>query len=139
LLFEAAVGLTLARLVIAALPFRFVAGIASGGGPRPAPVPPSDRKALIGRVSWAVQACARRAPFRALCLEQGLTAQVILHRRGVESVLFYGVAKNSQDRLIAHVWVRCAEAPVIGCEDYTRYTELARFPPKAGVQGGYPS
>jgi hypothetical protein len=128
LLMEAAMRLVHARLIIAILPFRYVGRLASKD--RASAPPPVERAALIRQVRWAVQACARRAPFRALCLERGLAAQIMLRQRGVNSVLFYGVARDI-DGLVAHVWVKDGQAPVIGCEEEGRYSELARFPGNA--------
>lgn len=126
LLGEALLTVTLARLAIVLLPFRHVARISATRPTRP---PPADAREQIIRARWAIRAVARRMPFRAMCLEQGLSARVILHRRGVPTTLYYGVMKNEQGQLMAHLWVRSDATDVIGTEDLARFTLLATFPP----------
>lgn len=83
------------------------------------------------KVAWAVRACGRRAPWRAVCFQQGLTAQIMLRRRGVDSTLYFGVALEKTDGLSAHVWVKAGERDVVGCEEAVGYAALAVFPAAA--------
>lgn len=78
-------------------------------------------------VAWAVTAAARRARFRAVCIERGLAAQTMLRRRGIGATLYYGAAPGV-DGLAAHVWVRWQGIDVIGGESAARFTPLATFP-----------
>ncbi|WP_371345147.1 lasso peptide biosynthesis B2 protein [Ancylobacter sp. IITR112] len=126
LLGEALLVVALARLAIVTLPFRHVARLAST---RPARPLPADAEAQILRARWAIRAVARRMPFRALCLEQGLSARAMLHRRGVPTTLYYGVAKDKDGKLAAHLWVRSGALDVIGTENAAQFTLLATFPP----------
>jgi hypothetical protein len=64
-----------------------------------------------------------------VCFQQGLAAQLMLRRRGVPSVLYYGAAPNDGSGLSAHVWVRDGDVGVIGDEIASRYAQLAAFPP----------
>lgn len=79
-------------------------------------------------IRWAIVACARRVPWRALCFEQGLAAQFMLRRRGIASVLYYGAAPDTKQGLSAHVWVRDGNVDVVGCEVASAYAVLATFP-----------
>lgn len=126
LLAEALLLLSCARLAIVLLPFRKVTRFAST---RPSRELPDDAQVQIRRVRWAIRAVARRVPFRAMCLEQGLTARAMLHRRGVPTTLYYGVAKDEGGHLIAHLWARWGSTDVIGTEALERFTLLATFPP----------
>lgn len=131
--------ISLARLALVTLPFRHVVRLAAT---RPATLPAGDPQAqIIGRTRWAVRAVARRVPFRAMCLEQGLTARVLLRRRGVATTLHYGVAKDRDGRLSAHLWVRAGALDVIGTENADQFTLVATFPPpeRAGdnLSGGH--
>ena len=69
----------LARGLVAFRPFR---DLAAGEGEGEGEADPIRRE-----VSWAVAAAARRVPWRAKCLEQGLAAQAMLRLRGLASVL----------------------------------------------------
>ena len=126
MLAEALLSLAVARLIVVAVPFRKVGHIAS----RPLlHVEPSleIRAAAIRRVRWAVHAWARRVPWRALCYEQGLTAQSMLRRRGIHSQLYFGAAPNDRTGLAAHVWVRVEDTDVVGCEIADQFAVLAVF------------
>lgn len=125
LLVEATAALAVAAIAVAALPFqRVTARIRHPDGPIPSG---ADRLAHIDDVRWAVAACARRAPWRAKCLEQGLAAILLLRRRGVPAALHYGLARDGSG-LAAHAWVRADGTDVIGCENAGDFTEIARFP-----------
>src|SRR2546423_1647912 len=104
LLLEAILTLGIARSAIVVLPFRSVGNLAA----RPIRMQAATqqmRTSTAKRVRWAIIACARRVPWRAVCFEQGLAAQFMLRRRGVSSVLYYGAAPDNQEGLSAHVWV----------------------------------
>ncbi|WP_245516003.1 lasso peptide biosynthesis B2 protein [Ancylobacter aquaticus] len=135
LLGEALLTVGLARLAIVLVPFRHVARIAATRPRRP---PAADAREQIIRVRWAIRAVARRMPFRALCLEQGLSARMMLNRRSLPTTLFYGVMKGAEGQLMAHLWVRSDEIEVIGTEGLERFTLLATFPPldKPGTARG---
>jgi len=131
LLLEATLWLAVARLTIAAVPFRYVGRLAARPTRRPEP-PEQTRLEEVGRIRWAIIACARRVPWRTMCFQQGLAAQFILRRRGVPSVLYYGAALDDLQGLSAHVWVRDGDIDVIGGETASRFALLATFPPQAG-------
>lgn len=86
------------------------------------------RAALIERVGWAVEVAAKRSPFRAKCFECGLTAQLMLRRRGVDSTLHFGVAPLAAEGLKAHVWVIADDQDVSGGDVASLYAPLAVFP-----------
>jgi hypothetical protein len=127
MLAEALATLTVASLAIALLPFRTVAAAASVRGP----VRERTDRETIRRVRSAVQAWARRVPWKAVCFQRGLAVHWMLRRRGIDSVLLYGVARRELEGLAAHVWVDVGAETVIGGQEAPDYTCLARFPPEA--------
>jgi hypothetical protein len=129
LLLEAVYWLAVARIAIAVLPFRHVGLLAARPIRRPTP-PHQVRLKKVRGVRWAIVTTSERVPWRALCFQQGLAAQLMLRLRGVPSVLYYGAAQNDQIGLFAHVWVRDGNVDVIGCEIASRYAVLATFPPQ---------
>lgn len=124
LLAEALTALTLASLAIALLPFRKVAAAASVRGPEKAGV---DSE-MVRRVRGAIQGWGRRVPWKAVCFQRGLALHWMLRRRGIPSVLLYGV-RHRDDGLAAHVWVDVDGVTVIGGEEAPTFACLARFPP----------
>ena len=124
LLGEALPTLVWASLAIAFRPFRRVAAAASQ--PRQHARNPDARAAR--KIAWAVDAWARRVPWRAVCFQRGLAAHRMLRRRGYDSVLHYGVAQEDLKGLSAHVWVTLAGQPVIGGEEAPQFSCLIAFP-----------
>lgn len=128
MLLDAILWLGIAGLAIAALPFRHVGFLASRPIRRPEP-PGQARMDKVRRIRWAVTSTAARAPWRVRCFQQGLAAQLMLRRRGISSVLYYGAAQNDRRGLHAHVWVRDGDTDVIGGENAHGFAILAAFPP----------
>ena len=124
---EAIVCLAIAGLIIAFVPFRNFGFLAALPVRKLPPADDEARNLMRRQIRWAIVTAARRVPWRALCIQQGLAAQFMLRRRGIPSVLYYGAALHEGD-LKAHVWVRDGNIDVIGGEAASRYALLARFP-----------
>jgi hypothetical protein len=139
LLIEAVVWLGLLRAATLTLPYRRVAallrlqqsGPADGSPGWPAGCRPSHQAGTIG---WAVQAAAARTPWHSTCLAQSLAGYVILRRRGVPSVVYLGVAKDSAGEFIAHSWLRCGDLIVTGRGGHQRYSVIASYRPAAALR-----
>jgi Transglutaminase-like superfamily len=127
---EAIIWLAIARVAIAVLPFRHVGLLATR--PVRRKVFGEMRLSKVRRIRWAIIVAARRVPWRALCFQQGLAAQLMLRRRGVPSVLYYGAAQWEGTGLSAHVWVRAGDIDVVGGEIADRFAVLATFPNQNG-------
>ena len=134
LLAESVASLAIARLALVVLPFRPIGRWASVEVTKPAPLGEA-RAANLRRVRWAVTATARRVPWRAMCFEQGLSAQFMLRRRRIATRLFYGAAFDDGGGLIAHVWVKDGDRNIVGGEIASRFTVLATFPARLGDVG----
>lgn len=126
LLAESFALLAVSSLLIAVLPFRWVGRLAEWRKAKVLPEP--QRSTAIQRVRWAVLACARRVPWKAVCFQQGLAAQLMLHRRGIPSVLYYGAKQDRVRGLEAHVWIRDGDLDVIGGDVAGQFAVLATFP-----------
>lgn len=131
LLIEAVVCLALARLALVLLPFRWVAAhlgevcspTVAAGRLRQSIGDPQDAETARA-VGWAVRKMADRVPFRAVCLQQGVAAKMMLRRRGIPSALHFGVARQPAG-LDAHAWLDTAGVRVTGYPVGNRFTELA--------------
>lgn len=121
LLLRAALVLTGASAVVALLPFRRAIKFGS--------IPLGRRREVaIDHCVWAVEAAARRLPWRTMCIEQGLAAQRILRASGIDAVLHYGARhKGDECRLEAHVWVTVDGKPVIGGAEAQVFAAIASF------------
>jgi hypothetical protein len=66
------------------------------------------------RILWAVEAINRRLFPERPCLTQALAARYLLARRGVDSTLRIGVARDSGAPLRAHAWLERNGTVLIG-------------------------
>jgi hypothetical protein len=128
LLGETVITLAVASLAIRALPFRIVVGAIASRTVTPE-ITGEARRKHITKVRWAVEASARRLPWRIVCFQKGLAVQRLLARRGIPTALHYGVAQDWERGLIAHVWVTHGSEAIIGGEEAPRHTCLATYPP----------
>lgn len=124
LLAEALAALAAASLAIRLLSFRRLVARASRPPTRAARGPVDI--ALLRR---AVEAWARRVPWRAVCFQTALALQTMLRRRGIGSAMHYGIRRDAD--LEAHVWLSVGEEVVIGGPAAEGFAEVATFPPAA--------
>ena len=83
----------------------------------------------VGDCVWAVEAAARRLPWRTKCIEQGLAVQRLLRQSGVDARLHYGARHHPQSgKLEAHVWVTVGSETIIGGEEAAGFAEIAAYP-----------
>lgn len=78
-------------------------------------------------VGIAISRASRYVPWRCKCYEQAIAAKMILRGRGFQTTLYYGVAKDQDNKLIAHAWVRCGDYIVTGRPGMKRFTVVGTF------------
>ncbi|MDQ3080569.1 MAG: lasso peptide biosynthesis B2 protein [Pseudomonadota bacterium] len=122
LLGEALVELTAASLKVRFIPFRRITSAITRSA-----ISADARPVDIDRLRWAIQAAARRLPLRTKCIETALALQAMLRRRGVASVLHYGVRRDEEGTLGAHVWLTIEGEFVIGGESAAEFACVATF------------
>ena len=68
-------------------------------------------------------------PWESACLVQSLTAQKMLHKRGITGVLYLGVTKDqeSKEKMKAHAWTQCGETIITGGAGHEEFTVLSVF------------
>lgn len=120
LLIEAAASLALASAGLALLPFKRAIRLGSTSLGKSSTDTASE-------VVSAVEAAARRLPWRNVCIHKGIAAQRMLRRRGFDATLHYGIG-NEGDTLAAHVWVSLDGVPVIGGEEARSFAPVGAFP-----------
>jgi len=133
LVVEAAMWLALTRLALLLLPFQTLArrlgtftppGQARDGGRLP-----PEAILVAGEIGWAVTRASRYVPFRAVCLPQAIAARLMLQRRGIASVLHFGVvgAGSACSSIDSHAWLDTAGIEITGYPLARQCTELACF------------
>lgn len=92
----------------------------------------NNQMETIARVTWAVQKISDRTPWQSKCLVKALTAQLMLARRKISSTLYLGVAKDENNRLLAHAWLRSGKMIITGARECAAFKEVGRFANYAG-------
>ena len=84
---------------------------------------------LPRRIGRVVAKVAHHLPFNARCLHQAMAAQWILGRRGVRSVLVFGVRRNMNVTHVFeyHAWLMVGSEAVIGGDEVDCYKAFPTF------------
>jgi hypothetical protein len=127
LLLEAFAWLTLAKLLIHGVPFRWLARrLGFQMAQSPETVSDSER-VLACRVGWAVEAVARHSPIQFVCFPQAIAAKWMLRRRGLPSTLYLGAKIKEKDKLDVHAWLRVGDRILTGGEQSRRHKTIVTF------------
>ena len=127
LVFEAGGYLFAARLAVWFIPFRHLAkrlGKKMGESPTSETERQHSEASLIG---WAVRGLAQRLPWMKQCLVQAVAATWMLQRRRIPSTLYFGLAKDPNNQLKAHAWVRSGTLVLTGAQGRDHYKVVATF------------
>ena len=65
------------------------------------------------KVAYAVDRICTRTKWESKCLVRALTAQHLLARKGIHTTMYLGCG-TEDDKMVAHVWLRCGEMYVTG-------------------------
>lgn len=129
LLLEAFALLGGARLLILAIPFRWLAVSLGKRMTESAPdlEPSALRQACM--IGQAVRSAANNTPWESVCLPQAVAGQWMLKRRGINATLYLGVAKanDTSEKLSAHAWLRCGDRIITGAAGHRQFTVVASF------------
>jgi hypothetical protein len=88
---------------------------------------PAQRR-TAARIGWAIARAERALPFDVVCLPQALVARRMLGRRGIASVMFFGVERGKPiDQVVTHAWLLAGEVPVTGVRQASRYKTFASY------------
>lgn len=136
LLLEAWFHLGAVRLALLVLPFRHIARYL---GPQLPPVEAAPPSATVPpgaeRIAWAVGLASRHTPWESACLAQAIAGKTMLARRRVPALLYLGTRKDEKGELVAHAWLRVANAIVLGGSGHETFTVLAAFGESPALAG----
>jgi hypothetical protein len=71
---------------------------------------------MVERIRWAVLSVARYGPLSFVCFPQALAAHAMLRRRGISSIMHYGVRRSADRRMRAHTWLEVDHRMLLGGE-----------------------
>ncbi|GIP43224.1 hypothetical protein J45TS6_16830 [Paenibacillus sp. J45TS6] len=87
--------------------------------------PIKEKTALhIAKVIYKV---SKHTPWKSECMVIGIAAMKMLQRRRIASTLYFGIAKNDDQQLIAHAWLRSGTLYVTGAEGIEKFTVVNKF------------
>lgn len=127
LLFETFLLTGVARLAVVLLPMNKLS-VFMGKHMEESPLQSNEAvQSTIHKVEWAVGLVSPYTPWQSKCLVQALAAQSMLKRRRISSTLYLGVARDGENRLIAHAWLRSGPYILTGGLERKRFTVVAHF------------
>jgi len=83
---------------------------------------------FVRRVVRAIKRASYAAPWRSVCIHEGIAAQRMLRRQNIPAILCYGT-RQADGKLQSHVWVKVGDEIVIGGEEAPHYRLVATYPP----------
>lgn len=127
LFFEAFLLCGIARVIILLIPFKKIKKYIG----RYSQESPQEINTLhyktIRRVAWAVNIASKYTPWESKCFVQALVAQYMLKKRKIYSTLYLGIAKNGENGISAHAWLRSGKVFVTGGGVRGNFKEIAKF------------
>ena len=88
-----------------------------------------DQRRLARRIGWAIERAERVLPYDVVCLPQAIVGRRMLRRRGIASVMFFGVeTAKPLAEAGTHAWLIAGDVPVTGCRQAVRYKVFASYP-----------
>ncbi|PEQ95204.1 stage V sporulation protein S [Bacillus sp. AFS006103] len=81
----------------------------------------------LKRISKAIELMSTFTLWESKCLDQAIAALKMLERRGIDSTLYLGTAKDKQGRMIAHAWLRSGSLYITGSAVMKEFTTVGRF------------
>lgn len=79
------------------------------------------------QIAHAVRRASRYTLHKSKCYDQALTAKALLGQMALPATIYFGLAKESENQLSAHAWVRCGNNIVTGKAGMDRFTVIACF------------
>ena len=79
------------------------------------------------QIEHAVRRASRYTLHESKCYDQALTAKALLVQIGLPATIYFGLAKDGENKLSAHAWVRCGNKIVTGKAGMERFTVIACF------------
>lgn len=86
-----------------------------------------ENYAILKNVAHAIKIISNHTLWESKCLVRAIAGMKMLYRRGIESTLYLGTAKDETGEMIAHAWLRSGSFYVTGSEVMSRFTIVGKF------------
>ncbi len=87
----------------------------------------AQEKNIIMKVNRAANRAFRESPWESKCYDKALTVKWMLGRRKIKSTIYFGVAKDNDQKMKAHAWLRSGNRIVTGREGMRQFTVVEYF------------
>lgn len=81
----------------------------------------------IHRISRALHTMRKYVFWESECLVMAYAAMRMLEKRGIDSTLYLGTARDEHGRLIAHAWLRSGPIYLTGADEMERFAVVSKF------------
>jgi hypothetical protein len=81
----------------------------------------------IQQVTKAIRVISRYTPWKSTCMVRAVAGLKMLEKRGIESTLYMGVARDKQGQMIAHAWLRSGAQYVSGDDVMQNFVVVKKF------------
>jgi len=92
---------------------------------------PGTSPVFLKMIQISILRAASRSPWRTKCFEQALAARMMLKKRKMESVIYFGLNKNlfnaQKEESAAHAWIVCSGFTITGGRNNKMFTIVGRF------------
>ncbi|MDE5413813.1 lasso peptide biosynthesis B2 protein [Alkalihalobacterium chitinilyticum] len=86
-----------------------------------------QEKRVLASVSQSIHIMSKYTLWESQCLVKAIAGMKMLERRGIESTIYLGTAKDERGLLIAHAWLRSGPFYISGAEEMERFTVVSKF------------
>ncbi|GAB4300113.1 MAG: lasso peptide biosynthesis B2 protein [Marinilabiliales bacterium] len=70
----------------------------------------------------SIRRAVKYTPFKTKCLQQAYAGKIILNKANIPSTVYFGLAKDKNNKLIAHAWLRTGNIIVTGEKEKSKFT-----------------
>jgi hypothetical protein len=81
----------------------------------------------IEHVTKAIRVISRYTPWNSTCMVRAVAGLKMLEKRGIESTLYMGVARDKKGQMIAHAWLRSGVYYVSGDDVMHGFVVVKKF------------
>lgn len=82
---------------------------------------------ILKEISRAIRIMSQHTFWESQCLVKAMAGMKMLEKRGIESTLYLGMAKDEEGQLIAHAWLRSGSYYITGAEGMERFAVVGKF------------
>lgn len=124
---EAIFYITIMRVLLFALPFKWIARLFGFvQNVELDDILPHEHERTVRRISWAIHVASHYSPGHVVCFPRALAAAQMLRRRKISATLYLGVNWQNNE-LEAHAWLRSGTKYVTGGRQKNQFQTLATF------------